>query len=209
MKILLADDHTIVRDGITMLLKEAYPFAEIIAVSDTVDLLKQVRKEKWDVIISDISMPPGDSGLDAIKQIKEHAPSIPIIILSMHEPDQYAVRAFKAGAMGYITKGAATNELVKAVNQVISGKKYITGEVAEILANAFEHINQSKNIDLLSNRELEVFKLLATGKSIADIARILILSPNTISTFHSRIFQKMGFLNDMELIRFAVDHKII
>jgi two-component system, NarL family, invasion response regulator UvrY len=121
MRVLLADDHTIVREGIKLLLSEAYPFAEIVDVSDSVDLMKKVYKEKWDVIICDISMPPGDSGLDSIKQIKEYSPKTPVIILSMHAPDQYAVRSIKAGAMGYLTKGAATLELVKAVNQVMSG----------------------------------------------------------------------------------------
>ena len=209
MKILLADDHTIVREGIKMLLTEAYPFAEIIDVSDSVDLMKQVYKSKWDVIICDISMPPGDSGLEAIKQIKEHSPKTPVIILSMHAPDQYAVRAIKAGAMGYLTKGAATLELVKAVNQVLAGRKYLSPDVADVLADAFENAGSSQTVESLSDREFEVFKLLASGKSISDIAKILILSSNTVSTFRSRIFEKMGFHNNLELIRHAVDNKLI
>src|ERR1700755_3067132 len=139
MRILIADDHTIVREGIKLLLTESYPSAEIVDVSDSVDLMKLVYKSKWDVIICDISMPPGDSGLEAIKQIKEHSPKTPVIILSMHAPDQYAVRAIKAGAMGYLTKGAATLELVKAVNQVLSGRKYLSPDVADALADAFEN----------------------------------------------------------------------
>jgi two-component system invasion response regulator UvrY len=209
MKILIADDHTIVREGIKMLLTEAYPFATITDVSDSVDLMKQVRKEKWDVIICDISMPPGDSGLEAIKQIKEHASSTPVIILSMHAADQYAVRAIKAGASGYLTKGAATLELVKAVNQVLSGRKYLSPDVADALADAFEHGNTTHSVENLSDREFEVFKLLASGKSISDIAKQLILSTNTISTFRGRIFDKMGFHNNMELIKYAVDNKLI
>lgn len=209
MKILLADDHTIVREGIKMLLTEAYPFAEIIDVSDSVDLMKQVYKSKWDVIICDISMPPGDSGLEAIKQIKEHSSKTPVIILSMHAPDQYAVRAIKAGAMGYLTKGAATLELVKAVNQVLAGRKYLSPDVADVLADAFENAGSSQTVESLSDREFEVFKLLASGKSISDIAKILILSSNTVSTFRSRIFEKMGFHNNLELIRHAVDNKLI
>ncbi len=209
MKIIIADDHTIVREGIRMLLTEAYPFAEIADVSDSVDLMKLVLKGKWDVIICDISMPPGDSGLEAIKRIKEHSPSTPVIILSMHAPDQYAVRAIKAGASGYLTKGAATLELVKAVNQVLSGKKYLSPDVADILADAFEHINNTQTIESLSDREFEVFKLLASGKSISEIAKQLILSSNTISTFRSRIFDKMGFHNNLELIKYAVDNKLV
>jgi two-component system invasion response regulator UvrY len=209
MKILIADDHTIVREGIKLLLIEAYPHAEIVDVSDSVDLMKRVYKEKWDVIICDISMPPGDSGLEAIKQIKETSPKTPVIILSMHTPDQYAVRAIKAGAMGYLTKSAATLELVKAVNQVLSGKKYLSPDVADVLADAFENIHNTKTIESLSDREFEVFKLLASGRSISDIAKQLILSTNTVSTFRARIFDKMGFQNNLELIRYAVDNKLI
>jgi DNA-binding NarL/FixJ family response regulator len=209
MKILIADDHTIVREGITMLLREAYPFAEIIDVSDSVDLMKSVMKGKWDVVICDISMPPGDSGLDAIKKIKEYAPGTPVIILSMHAADQYAVRAIKAGASGYLTKGAATLELVKAVNQVLSGRKYLSPEVADALADAFEHSQNKQTVENLSDREFEVFKLLASGKPISDIAKQLILSTNTISTFRARVFEKMGFHNNMELIKYAVDNKLI
>ena len=209
MRILIADDHTIVREGIKMLLTEAYPLAEIIDVSNAVDLMKLVYKDKWDVIICDISMPPGDSGLDAVKQIKEYAPKLPVIILSMHAPEQYAVRAIKAGAMGYLTKGAATLELVKAVNTVLNGKKYLSPDVADVLADAFEHINSSKTVESLSDREFEVFKLLASGKSISDIAKQLILSANTVSTFRARIFEKMGFHNNLELIRHAVDNSLI
>jgi DNA-binding NarL/FixJ family response regulator len=209
MKILIADDHTIVREGITMLLTEAYPFAEITDVSDSVDLMKSVMKGKWDVVICDISMPPGDSGLDAIKKIKEYAPGTPVIILSMHAADQYAVRAIKAGASGYLTKGAATLELVKAVNHVLSGRKYLSPEVADALADAFEHSQNKQTVENLSDREFEVFKLLASGKPISDIAKQLILSTNTISTFRARVFEKMGFHNNMELIKYAVDNKLI
>jgi two-component system invasion response regulator UvrY len=209
MRILIADDHTIVREGIKMLLTEAYPSAEIVDVSDSVDLMKLVYKSKWNVIICDISMPPGDSGLEAIKQIKEHSPKTPVIILSMHAPDQYAVRAIKAGAMGYLTKGAATLELVKAVNQVLSGRKYLSPDVADVLADAFENLNNTQSVESLSDREFEVFKLLASGKSISDIAKQLILSTNTVSTFRARVFEKMGFHNNLELIRYAVDNKLI
>jgi two-component system invasion response regulator UvrY len=209
MRILIADDHTIVREGVKLLLTEAYPDAEIKDVSDSVDLMKLVYKEVWDVIICDISMPPGDSGLESVRQIKEYSPKTPVIILSMHEPEHYAVRAIKAGAMGYLTKDAATRELITAVDRVLSGKKYLSPEVADALAEAFEHQDQAKSIETLSDREFEVFKLLASGKSISDIAKELVLSSNTVSTFRARIFDKMGFQNNLELIRYAVDHKLI
>lgn len=209
MKILIADDHTIVREGIKMLLSEAYPSAEITDVSDARSLLEKVTEQKWDVIISDISMPPGDSGLDALQKIRAITPCTPVVILSMQSPEQYAVRAMKYGAAGYLTKSAATLELVKAVNIVLSGRKYISPEVATILADAFEHIGHKSSIENLSDRELEVFKFLASGKTVAEISRELGLSSNTISTFRGRIFEKMNFHNNMELIKFALDHKIV
>jgi DNA-binding NarL/FixJ family response regulator len=209
MRILIADDHTIVREGIKMLLTEAYPFAEIVDVSDAASLLSEVMSGKWDVIISDISMPPGDSGLDILPKIKAHSPAIPVIILSMQSPEQYAVRAMRAGAAGYLTKGAATLELVNAVNVVLSGRKYVSPEVASILADAFENTSHKKSIENLSERELEVFRLLASGKTISEISKEKGLSNNTISTFRGRIFEKMGFHSNMELIRYAIDNKII
>ncbi len=209
MKILIADDHTIVRQGIKMVLQEAYPIAEIADVADATDLMKEVKRSKWDVIICDISMPPGDSGLDAIKKIKDHSPTTPVIILSMHTPDQYAVRAIKGGAAGYLTKGSATLELVKAVNQVLSGKKYLSEDVACVLADSFENSNAGFSVENLSDREFEVFKLMASGKAVSDIAKVLLLSSNSVSTFRSRIFEKMGFHNNMELIKYAVDKALV
>ncbi len=209
MRILLADDHTIVRDGVMHILHEAFPNAEIVGVSDTVELIKLVNKQKWDVVISDITMPPGDSGLEAVKQIKDISPSTPVIIMSMHTAEQYAVRAFKAGARGFLSKDAASLELVKAVNQVLSGKKYLSEDVSIILADSFSINDHANSIENLSNRELEVFKLLASGKSVADIAKELFLSVNTVSTFRARILEKMDFHNNLELIKYAVDNKLI
>jgi DNA-binding NarL/FixJ family response regulator len=209
MKILIADDHTIVRDGIIRVLQDSFPNAEIVGVSDTVELLKKVSAGKWDVIVSDITMPPGDSGLEAVKQIKEIAPLTPVIIMTMHIPEQYAVRAFKAGARGYLSKDAASLELVKAINHVLSGKKYMSEDVSIILADSFSNNSELQVIENLSNRELEVFKLLASGKTVTDIAKELFLSTNTVSTFRTRILEKMNFQNNMELIKYAVDNKLI
>ena len=209
MRILIADDHTIVRDGIIRVLQDAFPFAEIAGVCDAVDLIKKVKESTWDVIVSDITMPPGDSGLEAVKQIKEISPATPVIIMSMHIPEQYAVRAFKAGARGYLSKDAASLELVKAINQVLSGKKYLSEDVSIILADAFAHSYEQYSVENLSNRELEVFKLLASGKTVSDIAKELFVTVNTISTFRARILEKMNFQNNLELIKFAVDNKLI
>ncbi|NCI46601.1 response regulator [Sediminibacterium soli] len=209
MKILIADDHTIVREGIKLLLMEALPGAEVVDVVDSASLLKLVYKEKWDVIITDISMPPGDSGLEAVKKIKEYSPSTPVIVFSMHSPDQYAVRAMRAGAAGYLTKSAAALELVNAVKQVKSGKRYISDDVAIALASAFDKKGMDRSIESLSDRELEVFKLLAVGKSVSEIAHELILSINTINTFRGRLLDKLNFQNNMQLIRFAVDNRLV
>ncbi|NCI46598.1 response regulator transcription factor [Sediminibacterium sp. WSJ-3] len=209
MKILIADDHTIVREGIRMLLADAYPAAEITDVADAAELVRKASKQKWDVVVCDISMPPGDSGLEALKQIREYAPATPVIVLSMYTTEQYALRAIRAGASGYLTKDAATFELVTAVKTVLSGKRYLSSEVAGILADAFADAATGYSVKNLTDREFEVFRLLAAGKSISDIAKQLILSVNTISTFRARIFEKMGFQNNTELIRFAIDNKLI
>lgn len=209
MRILLADDHTIVREGVRLLLSEAFPEAEVTDVVDSATLLKMVYREKWDVIITDISMPPGDSGLEAVKKIREHAPTTPVIVFSMHSPDQYAVRAMRAGAAGYLTKTVAALELVHAVNHVRTGKRYISEDVAIALASAFDRKDVDRSIENLSDRELEVFRLLARGKSVSEIAGELILSINTINTFRGRLLEKMNFQNNMQLIRFAVDNQLV
>ena len=154
-------------------------------------------------------MPPGDSGLEAIKKIKEHSPATPVIVFSMHAPNHYAVKAIKAGASGYLTKSAAALELVTAVNQVVSGKKYISEEVAILLADAFGQNPMNVCIKNLSDRELEVFKLLAIGKSVSDIAKELLLSANTINTFRVRLLEKMHFQNNLQLIKYAVDNGLV
>lgn len=208
MKIIIADDHTIVRQGITRLLKESFPFADIAEAADTTALLQLVRSQPWDVVICDISMPPGDSGLEAVKEIRSASHNTPVIVMSMHAPQHYAVRAIRAGASGYLSKDTASRELVKAINHVLSGKKYVTPDVAAILADSVEDHYEARSIKNLSDRELEVLKLLGRGKTVTDIARELDLSTNTVSSFRSRILEKMNFLNNMELIKYAVDNKL-
>jgi DNA-binding NarL/FixJ family response regulator len=209
MRIILADDHTIVREGISRVLKEAYPLAEIETVSDAEALLAKVENAQWDVVVTDITMPPGDSGLEAVRKIHDMHPVLPVIIMSMHTPDQYAVRSFKAGARGFLSKDAASLELVNAINTVLSGRKYLSPDVSEILANALFGGDGEVSIENLSNRELEVFRMLARGNTVPAIAQMLTLSTNTISTFRNRIFEKMNFQNNMELIRYAVEHNLI
>ncbi|NCI47572.1 response regulator [Sediminibacterium soli] len=208
MKIIIADDHTIVRQGIARLLQESFPFAEVAEAEDTPRLLQLVNEQSWDVIISDISMPPGDSGLDAVKEIRAASPGTAVIVMSMHAPQHYAVRAIRAGASGYLSKDTASKELVQAINYVLSGKKYVTPDVAAILADSVEEQFEDRSIKNLSDRELEVLKLLGRGKTVTDIAKELNLSTNTVSSFRTKILEKMNFLNNMELIKYAVDNKL-
>ncbi|MCX6336950.1 MAG: response regulator transcription factor [Bacteroidetes bacterium] len=208
MKVLIADDHTIVREGLKRILLEAFPFCEIHDVSDAANLLKKAFSEKWDIIISDISM-PGQSGIEVLKQIKEHAPLVPVLILSMHSPEQYAVRSIKAGASGYLTKESAPFELVNAVEKILGGKKYITPQVAEILAESIEQNVDKPPHEILSDREFEVLKLLASGQSISKIGEALSLSVNTISTYRARIMEKLNIHNNANLVKYAMKQGLI
>jgi DNA-binding NarL/FixJ family response regulator len=207
MKILIADDHSVVRRGLTMIIKDAYPFATVTEVADGTDLLKEVDKNDWNIIISDISM-PGRSGIEMIKEIKDLAPKIPILILSVHAAEQYAVRTIKAGASGYLNKESAPEELVKAIDQILSGRKYITAEVAEMLADSL-NTNSEKPHTQLSDREFEVLKQIASGKTVSEIAEVLFLSPNTISTYRSRILEKMNMHSNAELTHYAISNKLV
>jgi DNA-binding NarL/FixJ family response regulator len=210
MKMLVADDHAIVRKGLRQLLLEEYPAAKIEEVGDGENLITKVLNEKWDVVICDLDM-PGRNGLDAMRQIKEIAPKLPVLIVSIYPEDQYAVRVLKAGAAGYVSKDAATEELAKAVQRVLQGRKYISSSVAEIIAEDIgRHSNSYKAPhELLSDRQFGVFKLIALGKSISEIAEKLFLSSATVSSHRARILIKMNMKTNAELTRYALDNKLI
>ncbi len=208
MRILIADDHSLIREGLKKILLESLPFAEIHDVSDSADLLKLSIKEKWDIIISDISM-PGYSGIEILKQIKIHTPDVPVLMLSMHAPEQYAVRAIKAGASGYLTKESAPYELVTAVQQILSGKKYITSKVAEVLAGSLESYTNRLPHEQLSDREFEVLRMIVQGKTIAEIGEVLSLSGNTISTYRLRILDKMNIRTNSGLVKYFMENKLL
>ena len=207
MKILIADDHTILRKGLKMILASAYPHALIEEVADGAALLSELEKEEWTVIVTDISM-PGISGAVIVKQVKDRFPKTPVLVLSSHAAEQYAVRMIKAGASGYLTKESATEELVKAVEHVIAGKKYITSDVAELLAESAKDDFETSVHQNLSDREFEVFKLIAQGKSVSAVGELLSLSVNTISTYRSRILVKMHLYNNADLIRYAIENQL-
>jgi DNA-binding NarL/FixJ family response regulator len=210
MKILIADDHAIVRKGLKQLLLEEDPTAEIEEVGDGENLIAQVINEKWDVVICDLDM-PGRNGLDVMRQIKEIAPKLPVLIVSIYPEEQYAVRVLKAGAAGYVSKDAATEELVKAVQRVLQGRKYISSSMAEIIAEDIGgyHSSDKAPHELLSDREFGVFKLIASGKSVSEIAERLSLSSATVSTHRARILGKMNMKTNAELTRYALDKKLI
>lgn len=208
LRILIADDHTIVRRGLKQILTEEFSNAVIDEVPDAEELIKKVMAEKWDVVVSDLSM-PGRSGLDALQQIKSSFPDLPVLILSIHPEEQYALRALKSGASGYLSKDTAPDELVKAVKKVLLGKKYISQSIAEKLADSFS-TNTSKQLhETLSDREFDVMKLLANGKSVSDIADMLSLSVTTVSTYRARVMTKMNLKSNSDLTKYAIENKLI
>jgi two-component system invasion response regulator UvrY len=208
MRILIADDHAIVRRGLGDILIEEFPFAEIEEAEDSEDLIKKVVKNEWDVVLTDLSM-PGRSGLEALCQIKQLQPKLPVLILSIYPEEQYAIRVLKAGAAGYLNKDTAPNELVNAVNKVASGKKYITDSIAEKLASTLDYSSDKLLHENLSDREFEVMKLLAAGKTVSEIAQLNHLVVTTVSTYRSRILGKMNMKTNADLTKYAIEHKLI
>jgi len=207
-RILVADDHIVVRKGLKQILLDAFPSAQIDEVGDAEDLLKKITLEEWDVVITDISM-PGRSGLDVLQQIRLDHPKLPILILSVHPEEQYAIRVLKAGASGYLNKDSAPEDLVKAVNRVLMGKKYITPSIAEKLATTLEQDSEKSPHEYLSDREFEVLKMLAAGKSVSDIASQISLSASTVSTYRARIMIKMNLKTNADLTLYCIEQKLI
>jgi len=207
-KFLIADDHSLIRKGLSTLLREEFPGAEVSEVTDSFALIKEAVVKKWDLIISDISM-PGRNILETLKQLKKMLPATPVLILSVHPEDQYVVRALKAGASGYLNKESHPEELLKAVRQLLQGKKYISAEGAEKLAASFGDDPNQLPHEKLSEREFDVLKRIASGKTVSEIAASLSLSVNTISTYRSRILEKMSMANNAELTLYAVENKLV
>ena len=208
MKFLIIDDHAIVRKGLAQLLKEEFPDAEIAAAVNDSEVYEKTRNKIWDVILLDISM-PGRNGLDILKQLRADNVKAPILVLSMHQEDVYGPRVLKAGASGYLNKESATEELIIAVHKVLSGRKYISGALAEKLAEGVGDVSGKPAHELLSDREMQVLQLLASGKTVSDIAAELSLSVNTISTYRNRILEKLLLNNNAELTRYAMDHSLV
>ncbi len=208
LRVLIADDHTVVRRGLRQILLEGFPLAEVEEVADAEELVKRIIQSPWDLVISDLSM-PGRSGLEALQQIKQIQPKLPVLILSIHPEEQYAIRVLRAGASGYLSKDMAPDELVIAVQKVLMGKKYITDTIAEKLASVLDQDASKAPHEILSDREFSVLKLLASGKSVSEIADSMFLSVTTVSTYRTRIMSKMNMKNNADLTLYAIENKLL
>ncbi|MFM2306947.1 MAG: hypothetical protein RLZZ367_1616 [Bacteroidota bacterium] len=208
MNILIADDHAIVRKGLVQLLREEFHFASITEAANSAEVAEKAKGVIWDVILLDISM-PGRNGLDVLKQLRADGVKAPVLMLSMHPEDQYALRVLKAGASGFLNKDSATEELIAAVHRVLSGKKYISASLAEKLAESMGDTSGRPAHELLSDRELQVLQLIAAGKQVSEIADTISLSVNTISTYRTHILEKLSLANNAEITRYAIDNKLV
>ena len=207
MNFLLVDDHKVVREGLRNILLTVYPTAQIVEAGSAEELNKILVDQHFDVVISDFSL-PGRNGLDVIKQVHAANSKTPVLILSMHPEQQYALRVLKAGASGYINKSTGAEELLSAVAKVLSGRKYVTSTVAEQLANDINS-NRTASHEILSDREFSVFKMIAEGRSLSAIAADLNLSLSTVSTHRTRILKKMDMKSNADLIKYAIEHEIL
>lgn len=208
IRIMIADDHPIVRSGLRQILEENQDMKVVAEHSNGVDALNWLRSNKCDVVLLDISM-PGKSGIDVLKQIQEEKPKLPVLMISIYPEDQYAVRLIKAGAAGFLTKESAPEVVVEAVRHVAIGKRYISAAAAEMLANEFGAQNGKLPHETLSDREYQIFLMFAAAKTNAEIADSLALSVKTISTYRSRILEKMHLRNNAELMRYAVEKHLL
>jgi two-component system invasion response regulator UvrY len=209
IKVLLADDHSIVRAGLRRIVEESGEMVVIAEASDGNEAIKQVRETLPDVAVVDISM-PGMDGLEVIKQLSSYCPDLPVLILTMHEEEQYVVRAIGAGARGYITKRSAPEELVNAIRKVHSGGRYLSDSAAEALALRLGRGTSNMSLlDTLSNREIQVLRCLSLGKTNSEIAEIYHISIKTVDTYRARLLRKLNLRNNAELSRFAIQNGLV
>src|SRR5690348_8016623 len=208
MKILLADDHTVVRRGLKQILADEFKRASFGEARNAQEALDLVWKENWDVVVLDITM-PGRSGLEVLREIKKSKPKLPVLVLSMHPENQFAVRVLKRGAAGYMTKESAADDLVGAIKKVLAGGRYVSTSLAEKLATYVSGDSQKPPQELLSDREFQVLRLIATGRIVSESAKELSLSVKTSSTYRTRILEKMGLRNNAELMHYAMQHGLV
>jgi two-component system invasion response regulator UvrY len=208
IKILIADDHTLFRKGLQHILSEYPDMVVTDEASNGQEVLDKIWNNDYDMVLLDITM-PGMTGLEALKQLKNARPKLPVLVLSMHPEEQYAVRVIRAGASGYLRKESAPDELITAIQRISGGRKYITSSLAERLADDVEPTAEKPLHNTLSDREFEVFRMIAAGKTITEIAEALFLNARTISTYRSRILEKMQMKTNAELIHYAIKHQIL
>jgi two-component system, NarL family, invasion response regulator UvrY len=208
MRILLIDDHAVVRQGLKLILADHFPRAVFGEARNAHEALTRIWKEKWDVVVLDITM-PGRSGLEVLKEIKRARKELPVLILSMHPEDQFAVRILRAGAAGYLTKESAGEELVGAIRKVLAGGRYISQPLAERMASYLDVNLQKAPHEELSDREFQILRLIALGKSVGRIAKDLSLSVSTVSTYRARILRKMAMENNAEVTHYAVHQGLV
>ena len=208
IRVLIADDHALVRDGLRHILRNANGFEVVGEADDGASAIALVRSQAAEVLVLDLSM-PGRNGVELIKQIKEEMPALRILVLTMHAEQQYAVRAFKAGASGYLTKESASAELVAAVSKVASGGVYVSLAMAERFAQSLNEPADTLPHQRLSDREFDVFRRIAAGQTLSEIAGELCVSSKTVSTYKTRIFEKMQMPHEAALVRYALRHKLL
>ncbi len=208
IRVLVADDHAILRKGIKQILAEIPGVECVDEAANGQEALSKVGKERYDLVLLDIAM-PGRSGLDILKQLKTEKPNLPVLILSMHPEEQYAVRALKAGASGYLTKESAPDELIDAVQKILQGGKYVTESLAAWFVSELGKPANKAPHDTLSDREYEIMCMIAAGKSLTEIGEELALSVKTVSTYRSRVLSKMNMKSNADLTRYALENSLL
>lgn len=208
IRVLVADDHPLLRNGLRQILAQEPDLMVGAEAEDSDQTLEYVEREPWDIVILDITM-PGRSGLDVLRDIRRKHSELPVLVLSMHSEDHFAVRAIKAGANGYISKDNAAAEVVRAIRKILTGKKYVSAKLAEILADSLNDATERPRHETLSDREFQVLCQLASGKTVSQIASEIMLSVKTVSTYRARILEKMDMRNNAELTRYAIQNGLV
>ena len=208
LRILVADDHEVVRKGLVNVLSETLKPIKIDEAINGQEAVSKVLKSEYDLVVLDLKM-PGKSGLDVLKEIKQHRPKLPVLILSMHPEEQFAIRAMRAGASGYLTKECAGDELVLAIRKALKGERYISGSLAEILADDLGGDSEKSIHEILSDREYQVLLMIASGKPVGAIAKELCLSVKTISSYRTNILLKTRMKNNAEITHYAIQNKLV
>nr|WP_294897635.1 response regulator transcription factor [uncultured Pedobacter sp.] len=207
-RVLIADDHSAIRIGVKQICTAEFPSMQFGEAVNFAEVFQKIQETNWDLLILDIDL-PGRNGLDILKQIKAQKLNVPVLIFSFHNEEQIALRALKTGAAGYLSKDAADLELIKAINQILSGKKYISQAISEKLISLLENTHNREPHELLSDREYQTFVLIASGKNVTEIAEMLSLSKPTISTYRARILEKMQLKNNAEITTYAINQKLV